>query len=88
MLDVDMDWLIRLAREAGDLALSYSGRVKADLKPDNSLVTQADLAVEAFIRERLEAARPGEAILGEEGGGPPPDTEVVWAPETMETLNW
>jgi len=32
------------------------------------VVTEMDRASEALIRQRLEAARPGDAILGEEGG--------------------
>jgi myo-inositol-1(or 4)-monophosphatase len=32
------------------------------------LVSEADLAAERLIRDRLTAARPGDAILGEEGG--------------------
>jgi histidinol-phosphatase len=39
-----------------------------ELKADGSVVTAADRAVEAAIREVLTAARPGDAILGEEGG--------------------
>ncbi|MCX4388392.1 inositol monophosphatase family protein [Micromonospora peucetia] len=38
------------------------------LKPDGSVVTAADRAVEAAIREVLAAARPGDAVLGEEEG--------------------
>jgi histidinol-phosphatase len=37
-------------------------------KADGSIVTEADRAVEAAIREVLTAARPHDAILGEEGG--------------------
>jgi histidinol-phosphatase len=37
-------------------------------KPDGSVVTEADRAVEAAIREVLAQARPGDAILGEEAG--------------------
>ena len=32
------------------------------------LVSQADLAAEAAIRDVLRARRPGDAVLGEEGG--------------------
>ncbi|AGZ43516.1 inositol monophosphatase family protein [Actinoplanes friuliensis] len=37
-------------------------------KTDGSVVTEADRAVEAAVREVLTAARPDDAILGEEGG--------------------
>jgi histidinol-phosphatase len=39
-----------------------------ELKADGSVVTAADRAVEAAIREVLTAARPDDAILGEEEG--------------------
>lgn len=38
---------------------------KADLSP----VSEADRAVEAALRARIEQERPGEAVLGEEEGG-------------------
>jgi histidinol-phosphatase len=41
-----------------------------ELKADGSVVTAADRAVESAIRDVLVAARPGDAILGEEQGGP------------------
>lgn len=39
-----------------------------ELKSDGSVVTEADRAVEAAIREVLADARPDDAVLGEEGG--------------------
>lgn len=38
-------------------------------KPDSTPVTDADRAVERLVRERIEASRPGDSILGEEYGG-------------------
>jgi myo-inositol-1(or 4)-monophosphatase len=90
LIDVDMNWLKRLAREAGELALSHFGRVQPSLKADRSLVTQADLAVEAFVRERLEEARPGETVLGEEDGTGarastgPGAADVIWAVDPVD----
>jgi histidinol-phosphatase len=46
---------------ASDLAVE----TKADLTP----VTDADRAVERSLRERIDAERPGEGVLGEEEGG-------------------
>jgi histidinol-phosphatase len=59
---------------AGDADLISIDRYTAlDLvvttKPDRTPVTDADQAVERLIRERIEAARPGDTILGEEYGG-------------------
>jgi histidinol-phosphatase len=41
-----------------------------EAKPDLTPVTDADQAVETALRARLAAERPGDAIVGEEFGGP------------------
>ena len=54
---------------AADLALAhFESGVSATLKADGTPVTEADRAVERLIRETLSAARPGDALLGEELG--------------------
>jgi myo-inositol-1(or 4)-monophosphatase len=58
------------ARAAGRLLLSRGGRpevVETKSSPTD-VVTDADRAAEELIRERIGAARPGDGILGEEGG--------------------
>jgi histidinol-phosphatase len=39
-----------------------------ETKPDLTPVTEADRAVEAMVRDRIERERPGDAVLGEELG--------------------
>jgi myo-inositol-1(or 4)-monophosphatase len=59
-----------VAREAGDLLLASHGQaavVQVKSSPTD-VVTQLDRAAEQLIRDRLAAARPADAILGEEGG--------------------
>lgn len=46
-----------------------SADLKVDAKPDMTPVSDADIAVEAALRAKLEATRPTDAILGEEFGG-------------------
>jgi len=54
---------------AADLALGYfESGVSATLKVDGTPVTEADRAVERLFRETLSAARPDDALLGEELG--------------------
>ncbi|MEV6634613.1 inositol monophosphatase [Actinoplanes sp. NPDC051470] len=43
-------------------------RLRQEMKPDGTVVTEADRAVEAEIRTVLSAERPDDAVLGEEGG--------------------
>jgi myo-inositol-1(or 4)-monophosphatase len=59
-----------VAQEAGELLMSSRHRVAVvqTKSSPTDVVTQADRAAEKLIRERLQAARPGDAILGEEGG--------------------
>lgn len=65
---------LALALELADLAdaISLSRFRAVDLevqtKPDRTPVTEADLAVERAIRERLAASRPDDGIIGEEFG--------------------
>jgi histidinol-phosphatase len=58
-----------LADRAGEMALSYFRHdPQVTWKPDATPVTEADIAVEAMIRQELGARYPGDAIRGEEGG--------------------
>jgi histidinol-phosphatase len=58
-----------LVDRAGELALSYfRNDPELTWKADATPVTEADLAVEAMIREELGQRFPDDAIRGEEGG--------------------
>jgi myo-inositol-1(or 4)-monophosphatase len=61
---------VAAAREAGELLASREGRVlvAATKSSPTDVVTEMDRRAEDLIRERILAARPGDAILGEEGG--------------------
>lgn len=64
----DLVILRAVAREAGALAMSYltRGDFKAWDKSKNNPVTEADIAVNDLIRDRLMAARPDYGWLSEE----------------------
>lgn len=56
-----------LVAEAGELALGYfRSSAQRWTKADNSPVTEADLAVDRFLKERLPALVPGSGWLSEE----------------------
>jgi histidinol-phosphatase len=65
---------LALALELADVADTITlGRYRADdlvvdTKPDLTPVTEADRAAERVLRERLELARPGDTLVGEEFG--------------------
>jgi myo-inositol-1(or 4)-monophosphatase len=56
-----------LARSSGVLALTFYGRANPTLRYDHDLVTEADLAVQDYIRQETRAAYPRHQFLGEEG---------------------
>ena len=72
---IDLDALLALAidiaHEAGAMLLRLREVARTDVATKSSatdMVSDADRASERLIVERILAARPGDAILGEEGG--------------------
>jgi myo-inositol-1(or 4)-monophosphatase len=65
-----LDVAVGAARAAGELLASPGGRVSvaAVKSSPTDVVTEMDRRAEELIRARILAARPGDAILGEEGG--------------------
>ncbi len=60
---------LRAAHAAGEVHRRFFRRIEhVDYKRPNDPVTEADRAAEAAVVEILQRARPGDAILGEEGG--------------------
>jgi myo-inositol-1(or 4)-monophosphatase len=91
----DQDELAELAcataREAGDLLLTRHGavRVVATKSSPTDVVTEMDRAAEELIRQRILAARPGDAILGEEGGQTGTGAAVRWIVDPLDgTVNY
>ena len=73
-----------VADRAAEVALDYfQGEFEVRLKPDSTPVTEADLAVEAMIRERLAGEFPGDAVLGEEHGLEG-DASRVWVVDPID----
>lgn len=67
-----------------------SGSVTSKSTPTDP-VTVADTETERLLRDRLDALRPGEPILGEEGGGPAATAEggVCWVVDPIDgTVNF
>jgi myo-inositol-1(or 4)-monophosphatase len=82
-----------LARDAGALLLErFDGgreRALASKSTPTDLVSEADLASERLIRERLAQARPQDGFLGEEGGGTDGTSGLVWIVDPLDgTVNF
>jgi myo-inositol-1(or 4)-monophosphatase len=63
-----LNFAIQTAREAGAILADRLGRAQVTNKGDIDLVTEADLASEKLIIERIKSHYPRHAILAEESG--------------------
>jgi myo-inositol-1(or 4)-monophosphatase len=71
-LDADLALILEAAHEAGRLAHELRARgLDVQYKAGNSPVTNADLAADALLRQRLGAARPDYGWLSEETADDP-----------------
>lgn len=80
-MSIDIEEIKRIVLAAGELALIYYGRVSATIKPDLSLVTEADAAVEKYLKLALTGLAPNYGYISEE-------TEETCAPSAGETHSW
>jgi len=86
------DLALAVAREAADLVAARRRdgvSVAATKTSDVDVVTEADRATEALVRERLLAARPDDAVLGEEGDDVAGTSGVRWVVDPIDgTVNF
>jgi myo-inositol-1(or 4)-monophosphatase len=89
-----LDLAVETAREAGELIRNRRDAVtrmavSATKSTPTDVVTESDTAAETLIRERLLAARPEDAILGEEGGSQDGGSGVRWLVDPIDgTVNY
>jgi myo-inositol-1(or 4)-monophosphatase len=68
----DLDLLLTSLRQAGKIALGFHGKnPKTWNKPDGTVLTEADLAVNDYLKATIQQARPDDGWLSEET----PDTD-------------
>jgi myo-inositol-1(or 4)-monophosphatase len=87
------DLAVRVAREAGEMLAARAGRVEvsATKSSPTDVVTEMDRRSEELIRSRILAARPSDAVLGEEGGqtGDADGAPVRWVIDPLDgTVNY
>ncbi len=85
--DADLALATAAAEEAGALAKRlFEDGVDSWTKPGNSVVTEADLAVDRLLHERLAGARPDYGWLSEETADDPArlDREAVWIVDPID----
>lgn len=74
----DVNAVIKVAQGAGDLVRAMYANGQATVREKSSeidLVTAADVAAEAYIREALEKLYPGVALWGEESNQAPTQSD-------------
>ena len=65
------EFLFDIIEQAGQLSLEFRAKLSSmevTKKSDKDLVSEADLAVESYLFDRIKAQYPSHAILGEESG--------------------
>ncbi len=86
------DLALATAREAGELALRLRRegvRVAGAKSSATDIVTEADHAAEALVKERLLDARPDDGLVGEEGDDLRGTSGVVWIVDPIDgTVNY
>lgn len=71
--------LSKIIDEASELALRLKIKgLQVELKPDGSLVTNVDKAVEEYLRGALTSLLPGSEVWGEEFGHPKTMKDELW----------
>jgi myo-inositol-1(or 4)-monophosphatase len=79
-----------IARLAGKIALDYFDRAEVFWKDDDSMVTEADVAIQSWLEAEIAAAFPSDGILGEEGlpkRGLRAGARFVWVLDPVDGTN-
>lgn len=80
MIEQVHGWVV----EAAQIALRLRHNIETRRKADRSIVTAADTEIETLLRDRIGAAYPAHAILGEEQGGSDLDAEYLWVLDPID----
>lgn len=76
--------LLDLTLEGTRIALAERERLEISLKPDGSIVTNGDKAVEEFLVPRLLDLTPGAGVWGEEGTWTVGDGSGIWVIDPID----
>jgi myo-inositol-1(or 4)-monophosphatase len=91
-VNADLELAERAARAAGEVLMSYYGRPAQGLgskSSDTDLVSDADREAERVVRELLEAERPQDGLLAEEGSHAEAESGRRWVVDPLDgTINF
>ena len=77
----------KIVTEAGTLALRHFHNISSlqvDQKGHQDFVSQADKAIEVFVREKLSFRFPDDGIVGEEGKSKPSKSGFTWVIDPID----
>jgi len=80
----DLEFARDLSQRAGTLALAALRSMTREFKPDQSLVTNIDRAVEELIHGEIRERFPEDAFYGEECGGDPFACRRLWIVDPVD----
>lgn len=86
-LPFEMSDILEIVREASALGKKLQGNCRAELKADNTFVTEADRAIETLLRERLSTLTPTWSFLGEEQGLTGDPNAPAWVIDPIDGTN-
>ena len=81
------EFAVELCQQAGQLALSFfndRANLAVEVKGAQDWVSEADKAVEDFIRQRISNAFPGDGIVGEEFGSASGSSGFDWVIDPID----
>jgi len=82
--DLNIAEPIAWVREAGAVALRSFKHVTGRRKPDRTWVTEADIAIERLLVERISKRFPDHGIIGEEQTRRTTEREFLWAIDPLD----
>jgi histidinol-phosphatase len=85
-LAAELAFALELADQADRISMRHFRRASliVESKPDRSPVSEADREIEQLIRARIEATRPGHAMVGEEFGYTPGASSLRWIVDPID----
>ncbi len=86
-VEAELSVALEAAEVAGDLLLDYTARgVRQRKKSGKELVSEADLAAQSLIVDRIRAAFPADTVIAEESGGGsgPHDASRRWFVDPLD----
>lgn len=82
-ISIELSAVTEIVREAGKLMRDR--RMEVSQKGNQSnFVTSRDIAVEAFLTERLPKLLPGSLVIGEESAHNPSEGELLWVIDPID----